>query len=168
MGNSWIWGPSHSPTKSLSTLSIAPFHSSSCSAEGGGEERAINPSDARAPFPGYRSPSRVRAEGKRMMVTGIWRPTDDPRFLLRPWLYLALPLPPLTPRPSLRGGRGGLGGLTGGTTGAAPAFQSSAYCCPPPEPLASSSAQMQRNRGRWQKGREKGGGGMMQMEGKWR
>lgn len=75
-----------------------------------------------------------------MKTRGAWRPTEDPRFLLRPWLYLALPLPPLTPRPSLRGGRGGLGGLAGGTTGAAPAFQSSAYCCPPPEPLASSSA----------------------------
>lgn len=97
-----------------------------------------------------------------MTVIGTRRPSDDPRFLLLPWLYLALPLPPLTPRPSLRGGRGGLGGLAGGTTGADPAFQSSAYCCPPPEPLASSSVQMERSRG----GKEEKDVAKMQMEGK--
>lgn len=150
-------GPQHSPTKSLSTLSVGPFHPSSCSAEEGGEERAINPPDARAPLPGYRSPSRVRAEGKRMTMSGVWSPTDDPRFLLLPWLYLALPLPPLTPRPSLRGGRGGLGGLAGGTTGAAPAFQSSAYCCPPPEPLASSSVEMGGTEVGWKEENERWG-----------
>lgn len=87
-------------------------------------------------------------------MSGAWGPTDDPRFLLLPWLYLALPLPPLTPRPSLRGGRGGLAGLAGGTTGATPAFQSSAYCCPPPEPLASSSVRVERSRGRCRKEEE--------------